>query len=121
MDSLPSLVYDATKTQRESMRIRKYKGELAKLSKWGYVFVARDEFLQGGKLWLSWRGPRRVIKALNDYSFQVEDFRNGNLEVVHGTSLKFSTTIIWIKLTSFHMFCHPKLEFQCLDYYTSAK
>lgn len=38
---------------------------------------------------LRWRGPRRVTKALNDYTFQVEDLRNGVLSIAHGTRLKF--------------------------------
>ena len=43
----------------------------------------------GEKLAMRWRRPRRIIKALNDYVFQVEDLRNGTTKDIHGTRLKF--------------------------------
>lgn len=38
---------------------------------------------------LRWRGPRRVVKAMNSYVHQVEDLKNGNVEEVHCSRLKF--------------------------------
>lgn len=53
------------------------------------MLVAREHFHEGEKLCLRWRGPRRVTKCLSYYAFQVEDLRNGELQVIHGTRLKF--------------------------------
>lgn len=51
--------------------------------------VARKDFHVGEKLSLRWRKPRRVIKALNDYVYQEEDLRNGDITGVHICRLKF--------------------------------
>ncbi len=51
--------------------------------------MAREDFSEGEKLALRWRGPRRVIKANSDFVFQVEYLRNGALEEVHASRLKF--------------------------------
>lgn len=51
--------------------------------------VAREEFHTGEKLALRWRGPRRVVNALLNYVFQVEDLRNGLTEEIHGSRLKY--------------------------------
>lgn len=53
------------------------------------MLVSRNHFFEGEKLCLQWRGPRRIIKALNDYTFRVEDLRTGDYDDVHGTLLKF--------------------------------
>lgn len=51
--------------------------------------MARDDFFDGVKLALLWRGPIGMFKAVNDYDLQVEDLRNGSKEEVPGTRLKF--------------------------------
>lgn len=51
--------------------------------------MARDNFTAGATFSLLCRGPCRVIKSLNDYVCLVEDLRNGSLDEVHGTRLKF--------------------------------
>lgn len=89
MDELQPLVDQSVSQQRQRIRECRHKGELANFREGDYVLVARDTFHEGEKLCLRWRGPRRVIKAINDYEFQVEDLRNGNLETVHGTRLKY--------------------------------
>ena len=68
---------------------QRQRGDLPNFTEGDYVLVAREDFFAGEKLAVRWRGPRRIIKALNDYVFQVEDLRNGGLEDVHGTRLKF--------------------------------
>lgn len=62
---------------------------LPKFSEGDYVLVAREDFSAGEKLALRWRGPRRVVKAVSDYVYTVEDLRNGLTEDIHGTRLKF--------------------------------
>lgn len=49
--------------------------------------MARSDFRSGEKLSLRWRGPKRVVKAVNDYIYQVEDLRDGTLEEAHISSL----------------------------------
>ena len=65
------------------------RGELPNFTEGDFVLVAREDFFADEKLALRWRGPRRVIKALSEYVFQVEDLRNGSTEDVHGSRLKF--------------------------------
>lgn len=48
------------------MRIYKHFGELFKFSKGEYVPVAREEFLEGERLCLLWRGSPRVINVLHE-------------------------------------------------------
>lgn len=62
---------------------------MAKFSEGDYVLVTREHFYESEKLCMRWWGPRRVTKCLSDYVFQVEDLRNGNIETVPGTRLKF--------------------------------
>lgn len=89
MDELHPLVEKSLTQQRNRMRVARQKGDLANFREGDYVLVAREQFHEGEKLCLRWRGPRRVTSCMNDYSFQVEDLRNGELQVVHGTRLKF--------------------------------
>ena len=65
------------------------RGELPNCTEGDSVLVAREDLFAGEKLALRRRGPDRVIKALSDYVFQVEDLRNGSTEDVHGSRLKF--------------------------------
>lgn len=89
MDNLHPRIHAHVMAQRQRMRASKSRGELANFTEGDYVLVAREEFFEGEKLCLRWRGPRRVLTALNDYIFRVEDLRNGNCEDIHGTRLKF--------------------------------
>lgn len=54
-----------------------------------YVLVARSEFKAGEKLALRFRGHRRVVKAINNHGYQVEDLRNGERNDIHTSALKF--------------------------------
>lgn len=74
---------------RKRAREQASRGKLANFTEGDFVLVARSEFNKGEKLALRWRGPRRVIKALNEHVYQIEDLRNGNLQDVHASMLKF--------------------------------
>lgn len=89
MADLHPIVQGSVQSGREKTRKTMSRGVLPKFSEGDFVLVARDDFTAGEKLSLRWRGPRRVIKALSDYVYQVEDLRNGLLENVHGSRLKF--------------------------------
>jgi transposase InsO family protein len=86
---LRPLVQESLRVQREKGRAAASRGALANFLEGDFVLVARDDFSAGEKLALRWRGPRRIVKAINDYVYQVEDLRNGVLEEVHATRLKF--------------------------------
>lgn len=89
MDELHPLVQNHTQQARHRIRQSRSRGELANFTEGDYVLVPREYFFQGEKLCLLWRRPRRVLKALNDYIYLVEDLRTGDFDDVHGTLLKF--------------------------------
>lgn len=89
MDNLHPLIHQQLQKDRSRSRSVRSRGELANFTDGDYVLVAREDFFKNEKLCLRWRGPRRVIKALNDYVFKVEDLRNGETEDIHGTRLKY--------------------------------
>ena len=86
---LHPIVQSAVSTNRSRGREAAGRGQLPNFTEGDYVLVARDDLTAGEKLSLRWRGPRRIIKAINDYVYQVEDLRNGELQDVHITRLKF--------------------------------
>lgn len=57
---------------------------------WGRFFLGtREDFYKSENLCLPWPCPGRFIQAVNDYVYQLEDVRNGSLDEVHATRLKF--------------------------------
>lgn len=84
-----SLVQSNLRRNHEASRSKDSKGQLPNFEKGDFVLVAREHFHEGEKLALRWRRPRRVVKALSNYVYQVEDLRNGAHDEVHGTRLKF--------------------------------
>lgn len=54
-----------------------------------YVLVACEDILAGERLSLRWRGPRCILRSRNDYVYEVQDLRNGQLEEIHASRLKF--------------------------------
>lgn len=80
---------DSPQSSRERSRQAVSWGELPKFCDGDYVLVAPNEFPVGEKLSLRWRGTRRIVKAISEYVFQIEDLRNRQLEDVHGTRLKY--------------------------------
>lgn len=89
MEELHPVIHEAVERNRRSNRQANSKGVLPNFMEGDFVLVARDEFTVGEKLQLRWRGPRRIVKALSDYVFQVEDLRTGDYEDIHGSRLKF--------------------------------
>lgn len=51
--------------------------------------MSREHFHADEKLCLRWRGPRRVVSAVNHYFYIVEDLRNGALVKAYATRLKY--------------------------------
>lgn len=54
-----------------------------------FVLVAREECFAVNKLALRWPGSRRVLWAIKDYSYLVDDLRTGESGVLHTSRLKF--------------------------------
>lgn len=86
---LHPIVHNALHEHRKRHRDNLAKGTLPNFTEGDFVLVAREEFASGEKLALRWRGPRRVVRSVNEYVYQVEDLRNGLTEDVHITRLKF--------------------------------
>lgn len=89
MQQLHPLVNAAVRRNRQQKRTSRVKETLPNYSEGEFVLVARDVFTTDEKLSLRWQGPRRIVKALSSYVFQLEDLRNGDIDKVHGTRLKF--------------------------------
>lgn len=86
---LHPIISHTLKENRRRHRQASEKGQLCNFAEGDFVLVAREDFTTGEKLCLRWRGPRRVTKALNDFVYEVEDMRNGKLQEVHGSRMKF--------------------------------
>ena len=86
---LHPIVDTSVRTNRERSRSAASRGQSANFSEGDFVLLAREEFFAGEKLALRWGGPRQIVKALNDYVFQIRDLRNGSLEDIRGTRLKY--------------------------------
>lgn len=65
------------------------KGQMANFARGDFVPMTRELFHSGEKLCLHWRGPRRVVGAVNDYVYIVEDLRTGAIVDAYATRLKF--------------------------------
>lgn len=84
------VVQSTPQKNRERQRNQVGKGRVPTFTEGDFVLVARDEFDASEKLSLCWRDPRRVIRPVNDFVYQIEDWRIGALEDVHATLLTFS-------------------------------
>ncbi|KAE8886173.1 hypothetical protein PF003_g29779 [Phytophthora fragariae] len=83
---------NASEKRRGAARERhaKKKGVvLPKFSEGDFVLAATATGRSGNKLALVWRGPKHIIKALNDYTFEVQDLVEPfALEIRHASRLQ---------------------------------
>ena len=89
VDKLHPMVQASVQKNRKKHRQAASRGELPNFIEGDFVLLAREDFHAGEKLALRWRGPRRIVKSLSDYVFEVEDLRNGQIEQAHGSRLKY--------------------------------
>lgn len=89
VENLHPLVQETLASARDRGRKASARGKLPNFAEGDFVLMAREDFTAGEKLSLRWRGPRRVVKALTEYVFQVEDLRTGLVEDAHGSRLRF--------------------------------
>uniref|UniRef100_H3H3G8 Integrase catalytic domain-containing protein n=1 Tax=Phytophthora ramorum TaxID=164328 RepID=H3H3G8_PHYRM len=76
LDGMHAELVDASEKRRLAARARhaRHQGvRLPKFSEGDFVLVATATDRSGHKLALIWRGPKRIIRALNDYTFEVQD------------------------------------------------
>lgn len=86
---LHPIVLDSLQKNRKGKCYLASKGSLPHFMVEDVFLVAREHFEANEKLCLCWRGPRRVVKAINDYFYEVEDLRNRLTDEVHVPKLKF--------------------------------
>lgn len=86
---LHPIVDDALQGNRALCRNSSSKGSLPNFSAEDWVLVARDDFTAEEKLALRWRGPRKVVWAINDYPFKGNDIRTDDGDEVIVSRLKF--------------------------------
>jgi hypothetical protein len=76
LDGLHAEQVDASEKRRRVARERHARRQGVKLHKFSegdFVLAATATGRSGNKLALLWRGPKRVVRALNDYTFEVQD------------------------------------------------
>lgn len=56
------------------------KEKLANFHDGDYVLIACENLFEKEKLCLGWKRPHRVLKALNDHIYLIEDLQNGYIE-----------------------------------------
>jgi len=54
-----------------------------------FVLVAKRSTCHGKKRRLKWTGPRRIIRVVSDFIFEVEDLITGSYALIHSNRLKF--------------------------------
>lgn len=86
---LHQMVGTALQANRDLERKSVELEDLHRFTEVDFVLVARNEFFSSEKLELRWTGTRRVVKALRDFVFIVEDFRNGSTDYIHACRHRF--------------------------------
>ncbi len=89
IQELHPIIATSLKQNCEFARKAAKRGELPRSTEGDFILGARGELLQGEKLALRWTRARRVIKALSDFVFTLEDLRNGSTDEIHACVLRF--------------------------------
>ncbi|KAG3121274.1 hypothetical protein PI124_g1144 [Phytophthora idaei] len=67
---------DASEKHRRTVRERHARRQgvrLQKFSEGDFALAATAMDRSGHKLGLIWRGPKRIVRTLNDFTFEVQD------------------------------------------------
>ena len=91
VDEIHKHAGDSAKSRRDQARDRRKRKDgvqIANLDVGDFVLIAKREFLKGEKLTLRWRGPRRVVRVLSEFLFEVEDIRDGTITTVHSSRIR---------------------------------
>jgi Chromo (CHRromatin Organisation MOdifier) domain len=82
--------YNAAARTKKVEHLERQKRMSEKIDVGDYVLVARPEqHAKKDKLLLRWLGPQRVVKAISNYVFEVEDIVTGDRKEVHYERLLF--------------------------------
>ncbi|KAE8993203.1 hypothetical protein PR003_g21024 [Phytophthora rubi] len=76
LDGMHAEMVDASDKRRRAARERHERRQGVKLHKFSegdFVLAATATGRSGHKLALVWRGPKKLVRALNDYTFEVQD------------------------------------------------
>lgn len=76
LDGIHHELTSASEKRRRAARERHAKKKGVKLQRFSvgdYVLAATTTGTSGNKLSLIWRGPKRIVHAINDYTFEVQD------------------------------------------------
>lgn len=83
------VVQDVIKSNRQHPREKILRGFLSNFTDKDFFLAARDYITSGEKLSLLYLVMHFVVKYLNAYVYQVEDVRNGHIEDIHASRLKY--------------------------------
>lgn len=87
--ALHPVVQGALRENRRRMWDQTSNGKLPNFTEGDFFLSTRENLIADAKHFFRWCGPRRVVRKVHDYVYQVEDLRNGCLEYVHTSRLKF--------------------------------
>lgn len=87
--TFPPTVQHTLQSARECIRNATSRGACLNVDKGDFLFVACEKFNVCDTLSLRWHSPHRIAKALSEHVYQVEVLRNGQMEDVNGSRLKF--------------------------------
>jgi transposase InsO family protein len=76
LDGMHATMTDESEKRRRAARERaanRQGVQLIRFSEGDFVLAATATGKAGHKLGLVWRGPKRIVRALNDYTFEVQD------------------------------------------------
>lgn len=89
IDNLNPVVQHSLITECECIRSQRSGVKLANFAEVDFLIASREQFNEGQNLSLRWCGTRRIKKVINDFVFLVEYWRNGEIQDIHGTRIKF--------------------------------
>ncbi|KAE9344158.1 hypothetical protein PF008_g9348 [Phytophthora fragariae] len=92
LDGMHREMTNASEKRRRAARDRHAKKRgvtLPRFSEGDFVLAATATGRSGNKLALLWRGPKRIVKAVNDYTFEVQDLMAPfDIELRHASRLQ---------------------------------
>ncbi|GMG17484.1 unnamed protein product [Phytophthora fragariaefolia] len=92
LDGLHAEVVNAREKRRRAARERHARRQGVKLQKFSegdFVLAATSTGRSGNKLTLVWRGPKRIVRRLNDFTFEVQDIvQPVELSIRHASRLQ---------------------------------
>lgn len=89
MQELRPVIQLLLQMSRQLAREHHCRRKLPNFIKCDFVLVAREAFFSGEKNCIRWRCQRRIITALNDFDFKVENLGSGHVDIIYWSPLKY--------------------------------